>query len=207
MWPKRVEQVAALSNSPYYPPPMSKAFTRESDGDSDESEPRNESFDLPSGSKNYVTPKGAQKLQDELRHLKHTERPQVVETVSWAASNGDRSENADYTYGKRRLRQIDKRVEFLLKRLENAEVVDPLKVICDHVRFGATVTIRDEEDREKRYSIVGVDEVDATNGKISWRSPLAHALLKAKEGDLVTVHSPRGEQEIEVVKIEYIEII
>lgn len=186
---------------------MSKAFTKEDDSAEDD---REESVapeaTLPPGAKNYITPAGAAKLQAELRALKYDERPKVVDTVAWAASNGDRSENADYTYGKRRLRQIDRRVEFLIKRLEAAEVIDPAKVQSDQVRFGATVTIRTEDDEEKRYSIVGVDEVDVYKGKISWRSPLANAMLKAREGDVITFTSPKGEQEIEIVAISYVAI-
>ncbi len=186
---------------------MNKAFTKEDDDKDDHTEePVSAEATLPPGSKNYITPDGAAKLQEELRRLKYDERPKVVETVAWAASNGDRSENADYTYGKRRLRQIDRRVEFLIKRLEAAEVIDPQTVKSDQVRFGATVTIRNEDDQEKTYSIVGVDEVDVYKGKISWRSPLANALLKSKEGDSLTFNSPKGEQEIEVVKIKYVKI-
>jgi len=177
---------------------MSKAFTREGDGDSDVERPS----PMPEG-KNYMTPQGAKKLQDELRRLKHDERPKVVETVSWAAGNGDRSENGDYIYGKKRLREIDKRIEFLLKRLDTAEVIDPAKVNSKQVLFGATVTVRDEDDNEKTYTIVGVDEIDVAKGRISWRSPIANALFKAKEGDTVTFTSPKGSQELEVLRIRY----
>jgi transcription elongation factor GreB len=145
-------------------------------------------------------------MQEELRDLLHKKRPEVVQTVSWAAGNGDRSENGDYIYGKKKLREIDRRVRFLSKRLDLVEVVDPLKVACDQIRFGATVTIADEDDKKKTYSIVGVDEADASTGKISWASPLANALLKLREGDVATFRSPRGVQEIEVIKIEYREI-
>jgi transcription elongation factor GreB len=126
--------------------------------------------------------------------------------VSWAAGNGDRSENGDYLYGKKRLREIDKRMRFLAKRLEAAEVVDPLAIQVDYVQFGATVTLRFEDDSEKTYSIVGVDEVDVNKGRISWMSPLARALLKAKAGDYVTFHSPKGEQEVEVLAVAYREL-
>lgn len=182
---------------------MSKAFTREEDHDDDELEAAPK---LPGG-KNYITPSGHKKLLDELKFLKHKERPEVTATVAWAAGNGDRSENGDYLYGKKRLREIDRRLRFLNKRLENAEIVDPSKITADQVLFGATVTIRDEEDREKVYSIVGVDEIDLDKGKISWVSPLGSALLKAREGDVVMFRSPRGMKEIEVMKIEFKEIL
>ncbi|MBX7144911.1 MAG: transcription elongation factor GreB [Oligoflexia bacterium] len=185
---------------------MSKAFTKEQEGDSEDSADLDARQGLPAGSKNYITPAGARRLQEELGRLKHKERPEVVNTVAWAAGNGDRSENGDYIYGKKRLREIDRRIRFLSKRLEFAEVVDPLKSSCDHVRFGATVTIVDEDDRKRTYSIVGVDEVDVAKGRISWASPLARALLKAKEGDVVTFQSPKGVQEIELLKIEYREL-
>ncbi len=158
--------------------------------------------------KNYITPKGFAKLQTELKKMLNKERPKITATVAWAASNGDRSENADYIYGKRRLREIDKRIRFLTKRLEGAEVIDPLKVEKkNQVFFGATVTIEDEEGKQKIYSIVGIDEAEPSKGKVSWISPLAKALLKSKEGSLVTLRSPKGVQELEVVKIEYIEIL
>lgn len=185
---------------------MSKAFTKEDD-DAPAPSAKSLRSTLNPGERNYMTPNGAKKLQDELRRLKHDERPKVVETVAWAAANGDRSENADYTYGKKRLREIDRRVEFLLKRLEITEVIDPLSVKSDRVLFGATVTIRNEEDQEKTYSIVGVDEIDLDKGHISWKSPLANAIMKAKAGDSVTFRSPRGEQEIEVIKVLYAEIL
>lgn len=185
---------------------MSKAFTKESDSDSEEIGEQDARQGIPPGSKNYITPAGARRLQDELAKLKHKERPTVVNTVAWAAGNGDRSENGDYIYGKKRLREIDRRIRFLSKRLEFAEVVDPLKSQCDHVRFGATVTILDEDDKKRTYSIVGVDEVDVAKGRISWASPLARALLKARVGDVVTFESPKGSQDIEVLAIEYREL-
>lgn len=182
---------------------MSKAFTREDQTPEDDFEDDDKGPAIPAGAKNYITPGGAKRLQDELRHLKHTERPQVTQTVAWAAGNGDRSENADYTYGKKRLREIDRRIRFLSKRLEAAEVVDPTSIKADHVLFGATVRIRDENDNEKLYSIVGVDEVDVEKGRISWVSPLANAMLKARVGDVVTFRTPRGLKEIEVLEIRY----
>lgn len=156
--------------------------------------------------KNYITPAGFKKLKAELDFLLRKERPEVTATVSWAASNGDRSENADYIYGKKRLREIDRRIQFLSKRIDVSEVVDPVSVKSDKVRFGATVTILDEEDREKIYRIVGVDEVNVDLGKISWKSPLGGALLNSKAGDYVTYNSPKGEQSIEVIKIQYLNI-
>ena len=156
--------------------------------------------------KNYITPQGFKALQDELKHLRRVERPEVTQTVAWAAGNGDRSENGDYIYGKKRLRQIDGRIRYLLKRIENAEVVDPLSVNAEDVRFGATVTVLHEDGTEKRYSIVGEDETNVEQGQVSWKSPLARALFKKSEGDYVTFHSPKGEQDLEIVKVDYCEI-
>ncbi|NMC63308.1 MAG: transcription elongation factor GreB [SAR324 cluster bacterium] len=156
--------------------------------------------------KNYITPAGFRRLEEEFRYLKNKERPEVTQVVSWAAENGDRSENGDYIYGKKRLREIDRRMRFLAKQIENAEIIDPSTQHFKEIRFGATVTIIDENNVKKRFSIVGVDEVDASTGKISWRSPLARALLSKKEGDLVTFSTPRGEQEVEIEKIEYVQI-
>jgi len=180
---------------------MSKAFTRESDTDDDELLP---SAQLPVGVKNYITPGGYRKLQEELDHLWKVERPALVKTITWAASNGDRSENGDYIYGKKRLREIDRRVRFLRKRLELAEVVDPAtRGGCDQVFFGATVTVCDSSGYENTYSIVGVDEADVTNGRISWVSPLARALLKLNEGDVAKLQTPTGINELEVVSVIY----
>jgi transcription elongation factor GreB len=153
--------------------------------------------------KNYITPEGAQKLKDELHQLLTKERPKLVETVAWAAGNGDRSENADYIYGKRRLREIDSRIRFLTKRLDDAEVVDPSKQNSDKVLFGATVSVLDEDENLKRYQIVGIDETNAKLGRISWISPIGKALLQAKVGDSVVLKTPKGEEQLEVVKIEY----
>jgi transcription elongation factor GreB len=185
---------------------MSKAFNKESDGAEDAEYEEDARAGIPAGSKNYITPIGAKKLQQELLELKTRTRPEVVNTVAWAAGNGDRSENGDYLYGKKKLRDFDWRFRFLSKRLEFAEVVDPLQVACDQVRFGATVTIIDEDDKERTYSIVGVDEVDVARGRISWASPLANALMKAREGDVVQFRSPKGMQEIEVKALVYKEI-
>lgn len=186
---------------------MSKAFTKEVDGNSsgDDGAAGDEPSELkiPSGSKNYMTPGCFTKLRSELKQLLEVTRPEVVRTVSWAASNGDRSENADYIYGKRRLREIDRRIRFLTKRLEAAEVIDPSKQRADRVLFGATVTVEDESGATKTYSIVGIDETDVGKNRVSWISPIARALLNARVGDLVTLRTPKGEQELEVVNIAY----
>ncbi|MCB0379199.1 MAG: transcription elongation factor GreB [Bdellovibrionales bacterium] len=155
-------------------------------------------------SPNYMTPIGMKKLRGELEQLVKVERPQVVATVAWAASNGDRSENADYIYGKRRLRQIDSRIRFLNKRIEAALVVDPKTLDSKTIVFGATITVANEEGEQKTYQIVGEDEIDTTGGKISWKSPMAKALLGKKEGDEVLVKKPNGESWLEVVKIQFI---
>jgi transcription elongation factor GreB len=183
---------------------MSKAFTRETDSEDDEIEL---SAQLPTGAKNYITPGGYRMLQDELEHLWKVERPALVKTITWAASNGDRSENGDYIYGKKRPREIDRRVRFLRKRLELAEVVDPTQRIeCDQVFFGATVTVCDTNGCESTYSIVGVDEADVAGGRISWISPLARALLKLREGDVAMLRTPSGVNELEVSCIVYCEL-
>jgi len=180
---------------------MSKAFTREQDSDDEELEL---SLQLPVGIKNYITPGGYRKLQDELDHLWKVERPELVKTITWAASNGDRSENGDYIYGKKRLREIDRRVRFLRKRLELAEVVDPAqRGNCNQVFFGATVTVCDANSCESTFSIVGVDEADVASGRISWISPLARALLKLNEGDITTLRTPTGMNELEIVAVKY----
>jgi transcription elongation factor GreB len=184
--------------------PMSKAFTREGDAPEEEIEvePR-----VPQGPKNYITPAGHARLRSELKALVEIERPEVVKTVAWAASNGDRSENADYLYGKKRLREIERRIRFLIKRLEIAEVVDPR----DHpdpncVFFGATITYSDAGGREHTVSIVGTDEVDPARGRVSWVSPIARALLKRREGDTVTLSTPAGDEALEVRGIRYEEL-
>lgn len=182
---------------------MSKAFTKETDADDDDLP--DGGVALPRGTKNYMTPAGHERLREELRYLLREERPKVVETVSWAAGNGDRSENGDYIYGKKRLREIDRRVRYLRKRLEIAEVVDQsLQKRRDRVYFGATVTYADIEDNERTVRIVGVDEVRHDRGEVSWISPVARALHKAAEGDVVKLRTPSGIEEIEVVKIEYL---
>ncbi|MGD2140348.1 MAG: transcription elongation factor GreB [Burkholderiales bacterium] len=162
---------------------------------------------LPANTRNYVTPAGFRKLKDEALHLIDRERPDLVKVVQWAASNGDRSENADYIYGKRRLREIDRRIRFLTKRLDSAVVVDPAtREHTDQVFFGATVSVLHQNGVEKTYSIVGIDEADASRNLISWISPLARALLKAREGDVVVLRSPAGEEEIEIISVDYREI-
>jgi len=181
---------------------MNKAFVRE-DAVEDEDEATGLPA-LPTGSKNYMTPAGHARMQAELSHLVRTERPSVVSIVSWAAGNGDRSENGDYIYGKKRLREIDRRIRFLTKRLENALVVDPLEQRnTDVVFFGATVKVLDESGTEASYSIVGLDETDPARGRISWISPLARALLKARTGDSVRFPAPGGMRELEIIDIEY----
>jgi transcription elongation factor GreB len=158
---------------------------------------------MPATTPNYITPEGLKKIQDELHQLLHVERPQLVKTISWAAGNGDRSENADYIYGKRRLREIDKRVHFLTTRLDNIEVIDPAKLSGTKVSFGATVTLIDETDKKACYQIIGVDEIDTSGGKISWQSPLAKALLGKSQGETVMVVRPAGKIEVEILKVEY----
>jgi transcription elongation factor GreB len=183
---------------------MSKAFTKESETSEEEELP--EVLPLPQGFKNYMTPKGHARLEEELHRLLRIERPKVVEVVSWAAGNGDRSENGDYIYGKKRLREIDKRIRFLTKRLEAAEVVDQKQQkMRDRVFFGASVTYVNGRDEECRVRIVGVDEAGVEQGDISWISPIARALHKAMVGDVVKLRTPAGLEEIEVVKIEYVD--
>ena len=182
---------------------MSKAFTKETDSDTDDDLPE-PAESLPRGMKNYMTPAGHARLVAELKHLKSVERPKVVEVVSWAAGNGDRSENGDYIYGKKRLREIDRRMRFLIKRLEIAEVVDQSRQTNrDQVFFGATVTYADSADRERTVRIVGVDEARQEKGEVSWISPIARALHKAYEGDIVKLRTPNGIEEIEVIEIAY----
>ena len=183
---------------------MSKAFTKETDAERDDDVP--ESAALPAGVRNYITPAGLARLQAEVKQLQQVERPKVVEIVAWAAGNGDRSENGDYIYGKRRLREIDRRIRFLLKRLEIAVPVDPKQQKNrDQVFFGATVTYSNSRDEEQTVRIVGIDEARSEQGEVSWISPIARALLKAREGDTVRVQTPGGTEPIEVVKIAYSE--
>jgi transcription elongation factor GreB len=182
---------------------MSKAFTRETDADSDDGE--NPSLPpLPAGSRNYMTPQGYATLRAELFNLLDEERPKIVEIVHWAASNGDRSENGDYLYGKKRLREIDRRIRFLTKRLEIAEVTDPSAHHGkDQVFFGATVTYVDERGDERTVTIKGIDEADSLQGEVSWVSPIARTLLKSRTGDVLQLVTPQGVREIEVLEVTY----
>ena len=172
--------------------------------DLDDEDDEDGSEGLAPGTKNYVTPAGHRALVDELDHLWRIERPRIVEIVSWAAGNGDRSENGDYLYGKKRLREIDKRVRFLRKRIERSEIVDPTRQTNrSRVFFGATVTYSEEDGGEMTVTIVGVDEADMSQAKVSWVSPIARALLKAEIGDTVSIRTPAGRREIVVEEIEY----
>jgi transcription elongation factor GreB len=184
---------------------MNKAFTREPDGDADtgdDDEPAAPA--LPAGARNYLTPAGYRRLRAELLTLLDDERPKVVEAVSWAAKNGDRSENGDYIYGKKRLREIDRRIRFLTKRLDIAEVVDPsLHHGRDQIFFGATVRYVNQRDEERTITIKGVDEAQSGRGEVSWVSPIARALLKARVGDELQVATPGGVETIEVVDVQY----
>jgi transcription elongation factor GreB len=180
---------------------MNKAFVRETE---DEDDDLPEASGLPPGTRNYMTVSGHRRLKDELVHLVKVERPNLVQVVAWAASNGDRSENGDYIYGKKRLREIDRRIRYLTKRIESAVVVDPsAQENVEQIFFGATVTLCDPDGDEVTYQIVGVDEADAARGLISWVSPLARALIKAREGDTVRFQSPAGLRELDVVEIRY----
>jgi len=181
---------------------MNKAFVKESDGDDDDLEGALPA--IPAGTKNYMTPQGHKRMKDELLRLIDVERPEVVKVVSWAASNGDRSENGDYIYGKRRLREIDRRIRFLTKRLDIAEVVDPsVHHGSDQVFFGATVTYENQAGEEHTVTIVGIDELDPLNGRISWISPVARALTKSREGDSVVLRTPAGLDELTILDVSY----
>ncbi len=181
---------------------MSKAFTKETDGDDDDL-PEGMAA-IPKGSPNYVTPNGFQRLQEELRQQTRVDRPKVVEVVHWAAGNGDRSENGDYIYGKKRLREIDRRIRFLTKRIESAKVVDPAaQTNTEQVFFGATVTYANSKGDEKTITIVGIDEADLQVGKVSWIAPISRALMKAYEGDTIQFRAPGGVENLEVIEIRY----
>jgi transcription elongation factor GreB len=183
---------------------MSKAFVAGEAGEYEE-DGNDTAPAIPAGSKNYLTPWGHVRLHAELSHLVRKERPELVNVVAWAAGNGDRSENGDYIYGKKRLREIDRRIRFLTKRLENAEVVDPrAREATDKVYFGATVTVMDEAGDEARYSLVGIDEAEPGRGRISWVSPLARALLGAELGDSVRFQAPGGLRVLEIVAVDYV---
>ncbi len=180
---------------------MSKAFTKETDHEDDDDDVMPA---MPAGVKNYITPQGYARLRGELMQLIDEERPRIVETVHWAASNGDRSENGDYLYGKKRLREIDRRIRFLTKRLEKAEVADPsVHHGGDQVFFGATVTYANEAGDEKTITILGVDEVDNLQGQVSWIAPISRALLRSRVGDVVQLQTPGGVEEIEVIEVNY----
>ena len=183
---------------------MNKAFTKESDGGGDDDDAASALPPLPAGVRNYLTPQGYARLRAELLSLLDDERPKVVDTVSWAAKNGDRSENGDYLYGKKRLREIDRRIRFLTQRLDIAEVADPsLHHGSDQVYFGATVTFVNATGLERTVTIKGIDEADNLAGEVSWVSPVARALLKAREGDEVLLTTPRGPERIEVLAVRY----
>jgi len=182
---------------------VNKAFVKESDADEDE-DGAPAAPALPAGTKNYMTVRGHAALREEFERLVKVDRPALVQVVSWAAGNGDRSENGDYIYGKKRLREIDRRIRFLTKRLETAVVVDPTdQENVDLVFFGATVTVCDADGEEALYQIVGIDEANASEGRISWISPLARAMLKGREGDTVRVPVPDGWREYEILEIRY----
>ena len=185
---------------------MNKAFTRETD-DAEDDVPDSAPL-LPAGTKNYMTPGGFARLKSELDQLLGAERPELVATIAWAAGNGDRSENGDYIYGKKRLREVDRRIRFLIKRLDNAEVVDPTARPGaedeDRVYFGATIDIVNGRGEPRTVSIVGVDEIDTARGYISWVSPMARALIKAREGDTVTLQTPGGPEELEIAAVRYV---
>jgi transcription elongation factor GreB len=183
---------------------MNKAFTKESDSDDDDDDAAAGVPALPAGSRNYITPSGYKRLREELMTLLDDERPKIVEIVSWAAKNGDRSENGDYLYGKKRLREIDRRIRFLSKRLDIAEVADPsVHRGRDQVFFGATVTYANAQGDERTITIKGIDEADSLQGEVSWISPIARALLKAHAGDEVQLVTPGGAERIEVLEVRY----
>ena len=186
---------------------MSKAFTREDAEVPEEEFDEEDQNPIPPGSKNYMTPQGWRRMRDELSWLVKTERPQVTSVVSWAAKLGDRSENADYQYGKKRLREIDRRIRYLTRRIEAAEVVDPsTREETDQVFFGATVVYANAEGEEKTLRIVGIDEMEPSKGHVSWISPIARAFIKCREGDVVTLRTPGGDEELEILQVRYEEI-
>jgi len=183
---------------------VNKAFTKESDDDGNDDDGTPALPPLPTGAKNYLTPAGYARLRAELLTLLDEERPKIVEVVSWAAKNGDRSENGDYLYGKKRLREIDRRIRFLTQRLDIAEIADPaLHHGSDQIFFGATVTFVDGHGEERTVTIKGIDEVDQLANEVSWISPVARALLRAREGDGVTLATPSGTQRLEVLAVRY----
>lgn len=182
---------------------MSKAFTRENDAAPEDDEEEGASA-LPAGANNYMTPAGHARMKAEFDRFWKDERPKLVETIHWAASNGDRSENGDYIYGKKRLREIDRRLRYLGKRLENAVVVDPaVREQTDQVFFGAAVTVLDNLGAQATYTIVGIDEAEPSRNRISWVSPMARTLMKAREGDTVMLMTPAGKRELEILEVRY----
>jgi transcription elongation factor GreB len=182
---------------------MSKAFTKEENHD-DEGAEDIRLPELPVGTKNYMTPGGHRRMKAELEHLSNVERPEVTRVVSWAAGNGDRSENGDYLYGKKRLREIDRRMRYLIKRLDNAEVIDPTTRDTEQIFFGATVDVENQRGEARTISIVGLDEVDAARGYISWVSPIARALTKHGAGDTVQLPTPAGIETLDIVSVRYV---
>lgn len=184
---------------------MNKAFVKDSDGDNNDGDELDSAIPaIPPGAKNYITPSGYQNIKQELLQLIDVERPAMVQVVHWAALNGDRSENGDYIYGKRRLREIDRRIRFLTKRLDVAAVIDPsIHHGGDQVFFGATVRYQTRSGTQHQITIVGVDELDPLNGKISWVSPVARALTKAHVGDVVVLNTPAGADQLEILQVEY----
>ena len=190
---------------------MSKAFVNENTAPEEDldldGEDELESAVAKSGGKNYITTRGLETLKNELHELLHVERPKVVEVVAWAASNGDRSENADYQYGKKRLREIDRRLRFLTKRIDAAVVVEPTEQKGEKILFGATVKVRDSSDTDRIYRIVGIDETDAKSGKVSWMSPVGQTLLQSSAGDSVVLKTPLGEEELEILEVKYLPIV
>jgi transcription elongation factor GreB len=187
---------------------MSKAFTSEDAPALEEDDLPEDASPLPAGARNYMTPGGFARMKDELDRLVQKERPELVATVAWAAGNGDRSENGDYIYGKKRLREIDRRIRFLVRRLDRAVVVDPAAPRddgdADRVYFGATVTVADAKGDERTVSIVGIDEIDTARGYVSWISPIARALLRGRAGDTVVLRTPAGPEELEIVDVRYV---
>ncbi len=183
---------------------MTKRTTNDSDADDDSDS--GDDGAIPGGFTNYITPAGHKRLNEELGRLWHVDRPKLVDTIAWAASNGDRSENGDYIYGKRKLREIDRRIRFLSKHLDSAVVVHNAGKINDRVYFGATVTVIEESGAERTVSIVGVDELDPSRGRVSWVSPIGTALLKASVGAVVTLRTPRGNEELEIIAVRYDEL-
>ena len=182
---------------------MSKAFTKEQNNDLEDELDLEIQVETPLGAKNYITPAGFARLHAEFDSLIKVQRPETVKIVSWAAALGDRSENADYLYGKKRLREIDKRIRFLTKRIGFAQVIDPTQQPHEKIYFGATVVVCDQAGDTHTYTIVGMDEIDLSRGHISWISPLAKALLSKQEGDYVTVRTPGGAQELEIMEVRY----